>query len=80
MLIPRKPKPTRRHIEEQLKLVAGGCQLLALSLSAAGVVAPFFNSALDAPLWIKAIVVSIAFILEGVALTVLRYIPFPDEA
>ena len=78
-LLPRRPPITRRHTEELLRQVGSGLQLLALSLFAAGVVAPFFNTALNAPLWLKTITVTLAFIIEGAALTASRYIPFPNE-
>ena len=74
-----KPPATRKHKEERNKLLAGGLQLLALALFGAGLIAPLFNGALNAPLWMKIITVLVAAISEGAAFIALRYIPFPDE-
>lgn len=77
--ISKAPPVTRKLIEEQLKLAAGGLQLLALAMLGAGLIAPLFNGALTDPLWMKAITVSVAAICEGAAFTALRYITFQVE-
>ena len=76
----KMPPSARKHTEETLKLVASGFQLLALALLGAGLIAPFFNNALNAPLRIKLATAFVAVISESAALLALRYIPFPVDA
>ena len=77
--LPRRPPARRKHIEERNKLLAGGCQLLALALFGAGLLAPLFNQTLIAPLSEKVIIGVLVGLSESAAFAALRYIPFPEE-
>ena len=79
MKLPSPPPARRKHAEERNRLLAGGCQLLALALFGAGLLAPLFNRALIAPLWEQIVTGILVGFFESAALLLIRYIPFPDE-
>lgn len=79
MKLPKPPPIRRKHLEERNRFFAGGCQLLALALFGAGLLAPLFNQTLTAPLLEKIAIGVLAGLFEGAAFAALRYIPFPDE-
>ncbi len=79
MKLPKPPPIRRKHIEERNKLFAGGCQLLALAMFGAGLLAPLFNQTLIAPLSEKIVIGLLVGLSESAAFAFLRYIPFPDE-
>jgi hypothetical protein len=72
------PAPAK-HIEERLKLGAGGIQLVAIALIGSAFIAPLFNPSLHATGWRPAAAAAVAALLEGAALKLLGYIPVAIE-
>lgn len=77
MILPKMPEHTPKHTEEQLRLLATGCQNLALTLTAASVIAPMLNHSMSVPLWARVLVPPAAGLIEFLALMLIRYLPPP---
>ena len=59
---------------ERCKLLAGGCQLIAIGMLAAAIVAPIFNPALHPGFWTRVGGGAAAAVIELLALRIMGYI------
>jgi hypothetical protein len=65
---------------ERFKMMAGGCQLIAIGVLAAAVVAPIFNPSLHPDFWTRVGGGAVASFMELLALRIMGYIsPFNAE-
>ena len=71
LLIGRSDDPVVRM--ERCKLLASGCQLIAIGVLAAAIVAPIFNPALHPGFWTRIIGGAAAAMIELLALRIMGY-------
>lgn len=63
---------------ERFKLMASGCQLVAIGVLVASIVAPFFNPTLHPDLWTRLAGGGAAALIELLALRIMGHISIPS--
>ena len=79
MPLPTKPRPSPKHREERVKLLATGLQNLAVVLFGAVLLTPLVNASFTVT-WAHRLAALAGFaVLEGLALYLLGFIPTSEE-